>query len=123
MKNLNRCIGKIFESLAGEYLIKNNYLIVERNFYYSHCEIDLIALNGDILVFFEIKGRYNLNYGSPSESVLKNKQRNIIKCAKYFIHRNNHYDKFIRFDVIEICGNNFDNSITLNHIENAFYGE
>lgn len=123
MKNLNRSIGKHFEILAEEYLVKNNYLILEKNFYYSHFEIDLIALSGDILVFFEVKGRYTLNYGCPSESVLKNKQKNIIRCAKYYIHKNNHYDKFIRFDVIELYSNNLDNSIVFNHIENAFYGE
>lgn len=123
MKNLNRDVGKNFELLAEKFLTDKKYIIIERNFYSSHWEIDLIALDGDILVFIEIKGRVTAKFGSPAESVTKNKQKNIIKCAKYYIHKNNLYDKFVRFDVIEVYSNSINNEVIFNHIENAFYCE
>lgn len=120
MTKFNRTLGSDFESQAESFLLNNGFSILEKNFYYSHCEVDLIALYKDILVFVEVKGRYNSNFGSPSESVSFKKRKNIIKCAKFYIHKNNLYDKFVRFDVIEVYGNNFNNSVTIEHIENAF---
>ncbi|MHC1683214.1 MAG: YraN family protein [Clostridiaceae bacterium] len=120
MKNFNRSLGESFENQAEIYLKSKGYKIIDKNFHFSHLEIDLIALDNDILVFIEVKGRYSSNFGTPCESVSNKKQTNIIKCAKYYIHKNNLYDRFVRFDIIEVYANNLNNSFSIEHIENAF---
>lgn len=120
MKSFNRSLGESFENQAEIYLKSKGYKILDKNFHFSHCEIDLIALDIDILVFIEVKGRYSSNFGTPSESVSNRKQTNIIKSSKFYIHKNNLYDRFVRFDIIEVYANNLNNSFNIEHIENAF---
>ena len=71
------------------------------------------------LVFLEVKTRFNLVYGRPSEAVSKVKQRHIISVAKYYIYKVNIKNTAIRFDVIEVFLDN--NEYNINHIKQAFY--
>ena len=112
-------LGKYGEDLACEYLIKNNYKIVERNFLCKQGEIDVIAFSqtGE-LVFVEVKTRKSLKYGMPCESVNKHKIQNIIFSSKYYILKHNCYNINIRYDVIEIYW--IDSNFVINHLINAF---
>jgi len=109
-----RLKGVIGEDVAISYLIKNKYKIIQRNYACSMGEIDIIALDKNILVFIEVKARTNEVFGLPCEAVTKSKQRHIAKTAQYFIKKNDVYSLPIRFDVIEILGQK------INHIKNAF---
>lgn len=112
-------IGIIGENIAKEYLEKNRYIVLERNFRGKYGEIDLIAKNNEMnIIFIEVKTRTNLQYGSGSESVNFKKKSNIIKTAKKYIYINNIKNKNIRFDVIEIYI--IKNKYMINHIKNAF---
>ena len=115
-------IGKIGEDKATEYLKKNNYKIVERNFSCKIGEIDIIAKDRNVklnneLVFFEVKTRSNLNYGRPAEAVNYEKRKHIYRVAKYYILKNNLCNNPIRFDVIEIL---IGKTCSINHIKQAF---
>lgn len=107
-------LGKNGEDVAAEYLMKNNYKIIERNFSCKTGEIDIIALKDDYLVFIEVKTRSSNKYGLPSEAVTKSKLQHLYKTARYYAYIRNLQDEFIRFDVIEVY---FENSkYKVNHI-------
>lgn len=95
-------LGKIGEELAVEYLEKNKYQIIKRNFYCRQGEIDIIAKDKEEIVFIEVKTRSNINFGNPSEAVNYIKQKHIYKSAQFFLYKTNSLDKLIRFDVIEV---------------------
>src|SRR5574344_1137552 len=113
----NQELGKIGEECACNYLIDNNYEIIEINFYCRQGEIDIIAkdlINNEI-VFVEVKSRTSLLYGRPSEAVNRLKIDHLKKCIKYYIYRNKLQNCFIRIDVIEIYI--LSNKIVINHIK------
>ncbi len=116
----NMKIGKLGEELAQKYLLKENYKIIDKNFYCHQGELDIIAFSkNNELVFIEVKTRTSLKYGTPSCSLLKSKIRHIISCSKYYIFLNNFYKYNVRYDVIEVYISCFPPLI--NHIKNAFY--
>ncbi|MBE5819448.1 MAG: YraN family protein [Clostridiales bacterium] len=98
----NQIIGKKGEDIAEDFLKKNKYKILERNFYCNQGEIDIIALNKKEIVFIEVKTRNNTNYGMPSEAVTKQKEKHFKRATEYYIYKNNLYNDFIRLDVIEV---------------------
>ena len=115
---LKQAFGKKGEEIAVEYLENNSYKIIEKNFSCRQGEIDIIAydLIANELVFVEVKSRNNFSYGSPSDSVNFNKQKHIIKVAEFYVFKNNICDVAIRFDVVEIFGEQFE----IIHIKQAF---
>ena len=111
---LNKLKGDIGEDAAAKFLVKKGFKIVERNFKSKLGEIDIVALDGDTLVFVEVKNRTTAKFGLPREAVDFNKQQKLIKNALYYIQTTNAYKVKKRFDVVEIL----DEKIT--HIPNAF---
>lgn len=112
-------IGKYGENKACEYLLKNNYKIIDKNFLCKQGEIDIIAIsNVNELIFIEVKTRKNLKYGMPCEAVTPHKIRNILLSSKYYIYLNHFHNINIRYDVIEVYW--IDNGLKINHIKNAF---
>jgi len=81
----NLSTGKIGEAMAAAYLEAAGYRIVERNYRCPLGEIDLIALEGDTLVFVEVKSRRSENYGLPQLAVGPGKQRRISKISLYYL--------------------------------------
>jgi len=97
---MNRKRGRTYEKLVEKYLIENEYSILERNWTFSHKEIDLIALKDDTVVFVEVKGGLSGEYGHPSERVDKRKRENLINAAEQFIIERDFKGHDFRFDVI-----------------------
>jgi len=114
VKENNRSIGNMAEEVACNYLKGLNYKIITRNFRCKLGEIDIIARQGDYIVFVEVKYRKDNSYGYPREAVNYYKQRNISKVALYYLLINNINNYNCRFDVVEIRAS----SIEL--IQNAF---
>jgi putative endonuclease len=113
----NRQIGAMGEDIAKNYLIENEFTILEQNYRNKIGEIDLIAKKNNEIVFVEVKSRNNLNYGYPSEAVNMKKQFKILNTSKVYISSNKLNNSRLRYDVIEVYLK--DNNI--NHIENAFW--
>lgn len=82
----NRRLGSCYEQRAAEFLQKKGYEIVERNYRIRQGEIDLIARDGERLVFVEVKYRRNLKKGYPQEAVDKRKQRIIRQVAAHYLY-------------------------------------
>lgn len=115
----NQNIGKIGEDLAANFLVKKGYQIIERNYRFSHGEIDIVAQLNETLVFVEVKTRNNLEYGEPEYAITKNKQRQIRKMAELYLYDKNISDTDCRIDVIAILLKK-KTEYKINHIENAF---
>ena len=97
-----RQIGTEKEKLAGAYLEKNGYEIIEYNFRCKQGEIDIVAKDGEYLVFCEIKYRSNTKNGTPFEAVDYKKQRVISRCALFYIAKHRINDVPCRFDVVSV---------------------
>ena len=97
-----RQIGTEKEKLAGAYLETNGYDIIEYNFKCRQGEIDIIAKDGEYLVFCEVKYRSNEKKGTPFEAVDYKKQRIISRCALFYIMKHRLSDIPCRFDVVSI---------------------
>lgn len=120
MKNFNKDIGNYGEDLSCDFLKRNGYYILSRNFRNNRGEIDIICKKDDLIIFVEIKSRYNFNYGSPIEAITYSKQKQIIKLCKFYIYINKIINFNIRFDVIEVIFNKDTNLYSINHITDAF---
>ena len=104
--------GKIGEAVAADYLMTHGYKIVCRNYRFHRDEIDIIASDGQYIVFVEVKTRHEFQsskYGRPSRAVNYGKRRNLVNAAKAFI-RNLKIVSPCRFDVIEVYVN--DDTVT-----------
>ena len=114
----NKQLGDEGEKLAQEFLIKQGYKILQKNWRFKHLEIDIIASINELLVVVEVKLREDDYFGKPEEFVTKSKQKNLIKAADIYIKENNIFYE-TRFDIISIMksGNKYE----LNHITEAFY--
>ena len=105
------------EELAVEYLSDNGYIILERDWHSVHRDIDIIAQDGETIVFVEVKTRKSNNYGEPSLAVNKQKQRLLVSAANAYIFGKN-LDMDTRFDIISILMK--DEDPIIEHIEDAF---
>lgn len=117
MKLKNKEVGAHGESIAQEYLTKKGYKIIETNKRFSRfCEIDIIAMDKDTLVFVEVKTRSSNFCGSGFEAITKSKYENIkTGLFTYLNESKNKYKKF-RIDAISIT---LKPEITLQHLKNV----
>ncbi len=110
-----REIGTAYEKQAGEYLTRQGYEILAYNFRCRYGEIDIIARDGEYLVFVEVKYRRTAKNGSPLEAVTAKKQYIISRVASYYCLTHGCQESTpCRFDVVAILGD----EISL--IQNAF---
>ncbi len=89
MKSNNKLTGKKGEDLATEFLENKGYLIVERNFSTRFGELDIVCLDGEILVFVEVKTKIGHDFGEPEEMVNKTKLGQVQHMGEVFIEMNN----------------------------------
>lgn len=113
-----RKVGIEGECLACDYLIRNGYEILYRNWTTKDGEIDIICKKNNSIVFVEVKNLPNATYDMLCKVLSEEKRKRIIKTSKYFLLNHRQYnDSYIQYDVI-VIGMKFFNSIY--HIEDAF---
>lgn len=110
--------GELGEKLALEFLVNAGYQILETGWRYKHKEIDIIAKDGDYLVFVEVKTRTENYWGNPEEFVTKSKQKFLIHAADAYINESD-FNGESRFDIISVLLKN--NNTEIEHITEAFY--
>lgn len=94
--------GKEGELIASRFLSSRGFEILARNFRIDHKEVDIIAREGEFLVFVEVKfGRVG-SFGEPVEWVNPKKRKNLIEAAKLYLSKNELHDLPVRFDVVAI---------------------
>lgn len=94
--------GNYGETLAVNYLKKLGYKILERNYRIRGGEIDIVARDGECLVFIEVKARWSHEYGLPVESITPWKIRALIKTASFYCVKVKWEDRPYRIDVVLI---------------------
>ena len=110
--------GSRAEEQALNHLLAKGMKIVERNFRSYRGEIDLVMLDGDNLVFVEVRSRNHGNFGSAAESVTRKKQFRIIQAARHFLQARTQWVAYpCRFDVVAISGRQ---NGKIDWIKNAF---
>lgn len=116
-------LGVKGENLAVRYLKKRGYRIIERNYRIKLGEIDIIAEQGDNLVFIEVKTRSGSSFGSPLESITVQKQKQLSKVALEYICKKKCHQLPARFDVVGIQfqkgGKSYGNA-AIELLQNAF---
>lgn len=114
----NKDFGNRGERLAVKFLRRQGYKILERNFRLKSGEIDVIAKDGDQIVFVEVKTRSSNNQEFLRASINRAKERRIAKTASYYLGKEKYHGLKGRFDVVLIVNNNGRPNIE--HIKNAF---
>ena len=108
-------LGKAAEEKAAVYLRSRGYKILERGWSAPMGEIDIIALDGEALVFVEVRARSGTGFGTPAETVGRAKRARIIKTALAYVKAKRLRPETLRFDFI-----GFTAGAGPEHIENAF---
>ncbi len=112
--------GKNGEQVAVRLLQQQGYRIRYQNWRYKNLEVDIIAEEGDILVFVEVKTRTLKTYGMPYEFVDAVKQARLTRAANHYI-ATNRYGGEIRFDIVSILYSTKDNTYDTRLIRDAFW--
>jgi len=116
-------LGAKGEEIAVRYLKSRGYRIIERNYRIRLGEIDIIAEQGDDLVFIEVKTRSGTLFGSPFESITAQKQKQLSKVALEYINKQGCNNRPARFDVVGIemqVGSNTFQEAFIELLQNAF---
>ena len=114
-----QAVGRDGEEIACRYLTGKNYEILARGFRMFRGEIDIVARDGETLVFVEVKARADESHGRPEEAVTPGKQRQIRRIAQAFLVANPHPGVGCRFDVVAILFRGQDD-YRLEHFVDAF---
>jgi putative endonuclease len=80
----NQRIGKWGEEAAAEFLVQRGYVIIAQNFRTPYGEIDIVARQGDITIFLEVKTRTSNTMGLPEASITSRKRQHMISAAEYY---------------------------------------
>ncbi|MBR4720264.1 MAG: YraN family protein [Clostridia bacterium] len=113
-------IGDFGETEACKYLENQGIRVLKRNYRERGGEIDIIAKDGDTIVFAEVKTRVSKQYGTPAEFVDYKKQEKILKTAIGYLGTD---DVNMRFDVIEVMYKKKGDELfvtEINYIKEAF---
>lgn len=112
--------GKAAEDAAARHLRANGYRILERNFSTPVGEIDIVALDGEVICFVEVRSHATADFGSAMEALTKKKQRKVARAALAYLKRRRVEDAQMRFDfaAVEVAD---DGSHQVNVIKSAFW--
>ena len=115
-----RALGREGEDLAHRYLQQRGYYVVARNYRISGGgELDLVASQGGLLVFVEVKSRSSEAYGAPERNIDRGKQWRMIGAARHYLRRSGHDPGHTRFDTIGVIFNGPEPEI--HHEEGVFF--
>lgn len=115
----SKILGNIGEDLACDLLLSMAWKMIERNFRSTHGEIDIIAKDGDDLVFVEVKSYSYRSYCKPVFSITQYKKKALIHAARTYVMLRKVRDINCRFDVIAIY-KNWKGEQKTEHFKNAF---
>jgi putative endonuclease len=111
-------LGKLGEDLAVEFLEKEGYEILEKNWTFQKAEVDIIAKKENILAIIEVKTRSSLDFGLPQDFVKPKKIQLLVKAVNEYVIIND-LDIEVRFDIIAVHKER--DTFAIEHILDAFY--
>lgn len=115
-----RILGDRGERAAERFLSELGYRIVARQYRTRWGELDLIALDGDRIVFVEVKTRTSADAGRPEEAVTPAKQEHLSRAALAYLKRYRLLEVPCRFDVLSLIWPEGRSEPEIQHLQNAF---
>ena len=114
-------IGENYEKAAAALAERNGLLVLERNFSCKLGEIDLICMDGDSVVFIEVRFRSHPQFGSAAASVTSAKRGKLVRCAQLYLRQRPELgQRACRFDVLAFTGTGGKGDTDVRWIKNAF---
>ncbi len=113
-------LGEWGEQVAMDFLRKKGYVILHHDWQSGHRDIDIIAKDGDTLVFVEVKSRRNNIFREPEEAVDKEKMQSLRRSMNHYI-KTNQYENEYRLDIITVTGA-IGEEAEIKHLEDVSVG-
>ena len=113
-------LGNRGEAAAARFLERLGYRILERQMRGRFGELDLVALDGEVIVFVEVKTRSTTSAGHPTEAITTAKQRKITQSGLAYLKRRRWLERRARFDVIAVLWSDIHSEPAVQHYVNAF---
>ena len=117
-----RDTGILGEKLAGDFLKKRGYRIIETNYRCPHGEIDIVAKHEDFLVFIEVRAKRSLAFGSPEQSITPSKMEKLRATAAHYRQNHDNLPDLWRIDMVAIELEQGDKPSRIELIQNAVGG-
>ena len=108
------------EKHAVRALKKRRYKIIERNFRTPAGEIDIVARDGDCLVFVEVRTRGSIEFGLPQETIRAAKRKKLCTAARWYLQKRKMGDDDCRFDVVAVLMTDDEGDPKIEVIKDAF---
>lgn len=105
-------VGRKYEAIATNFLKEKGYEILENNWTSVLGELDIIAKDGNYIVFVEVKYRTSAKFGRPIEAITPHKLMKLRQNATLYLKKKKKLNNNVRFDAIEILGDE------IRHIQN-----
>jgi putative endonuclease len=115
-------LGRWGEGLAATHLEAHGYTIVARNWRCAAGEIDLVARDGETVVFVEVKTRRGRAYGAPEEALTPRKARQLLALGEQYVYEQGLEDVNWRIDLVAIELDERGRLLRCDHIPNAVLG-
>jgi len=110
--------GDLGEDAAARYLEQRGFRVLDRNWRFRQWELDLVCMDGDTVVFVEVKTRSVTTMGTPADALDRKKQARLVKAASQYLTKKELWDEPCRFDLAAVIDTGI--SMDVEHIENAF---
>jgi putative endonuclease len=111
--------GVLGEKLAGDFLRRRGYHILEANYRCPAGEVDLVARHGDFLVFIEVRTKRSHEFGTPEESITATKKERLRTVAAHYQQTHHNLPQLWRIDVVAVELNRKGEPSRIELIENA----
>lgn len=117
-------VGRYGERVAADHLVSAGFAILDRNWRCNDGELDIVARDGEAIVFVEVKTRSSTAYGDPAEAISAAKAARIRKLAMLWLqeHRSlpTRYRRELRFDVVSVLRSQAGGAASVRHLRAAF---
>jgi putative endonuclease len=115
--------GMIGEKLAAAFLTRQGYEIIETNYRCKEGEVDIIAKDGEFLVFVEVRAKNNNKFGTPEESITARKKGHLRNVSARYLETHDDLPTQWRIDFVAVELDGYGNTKRLEVIKNAVEGE
>ena len=121
MSDYRQKLGRWGEQLAAKYLESHGYKVLDRNWRCLRGEIDLVAEEGDVLVFVEVKTRRGREYGTPEEALTRTKAKRLLELGQHYMLERDLEDVEWRVDLVAVELDRQGKLLRFEHVPNAVW--
>jgi len=120
-KSHNKHVGYAGEEFVSKFLQKKGFEILDRNFVIQGGEIDLVCMDGNEIVFIEVKSLSSKSEIMLEQTITKKKTKSLIKTCRVWLSRKNLENCDWRIDFVGVIFGRYDKIIAVKHIKGAIF--